>query len=170
VNTALTQAGMTVLVSSPSGKPTGADVDYDAGSLIIVWKQQGAGTLTLLVGGAQVSVKSSPGFDLGSTDGGTTGDLGGTTGGVTVPSSGQPGITPGSVDVPTGGAPAPSTTGAPPVVANPVASVTGLFHGLSPWLVVLGALGAFLVMAGLRRLPDQVLATSAAACPQGDLA
>jgi len=74
------------------------------------------------------------------------------------------------VDVPTGGAPAPSTTGAPPVVATPAAAVTGLFHGLSPWLAVLGVLGASLVMAGLRRLPDQVLATSAAACPQGDLA
>ena len=29
---------------------------------------------------------------------------------------------------------------------------------------------AFDLMAGLRRLPDEVLATSAAACPQGDLA
>ncbi|HTL24021.1 MAG TPA: hypothetical protein VL281_08295 [Mycobacteriales bacterium] len=170
VNSALTQAGMTVLLSSPSGKPTGGDVDYDAGSLIVIWKQQGAGTLTLLIGGAQVSVRSSPGYDFGGTTGGTTGDVGGTTGGVTVPSSGQPGITPGGVDVPTGGAPAPSTTGAPPVVATPAAAVTGLFHGLSPWLAVLGVLGASLVMAGLRRLPDQVLATSAAACPQGDLA
>lgn len=170
VNSALTQAGMTVLLSSPTGKPMGGDVDYDAGSLVIIWKQQGAGTLTLMLGGAQVSVHSSGGFDFGSSDGGTTGDVGGTTGGITVPSAGQPGITPGSVNVPPSSVTPPTTTGAPPVVAAPAAAIRGLPHGLSPWLGVLAVLGAFLVMAGLRRLPDQVLATSASACPLGDLA
>lgn len=169
INSALSQAGMTVLLSQPSGKPSGGDVTYDAGSLVVVWKQQGAGTATLMIGGASVALRSSPGFtfDDGST-GGTTGDVGGTTGGVALPPVGGPAITPGSSGLPPTTVPPP--TQAPPLVAGPVASIGGLPHGLSPWYGVLAVLGAGLVMAGLRRLPDEVLATSGSTCPRGELA
>jgi hypothetical protein len=57
-------------------------------------------------------------------------------------------------------------------VVQPVPLAFGgkLPHGLSPWLGGLGAAGGVLVMAGLRRLPDRVLAASSSSCPNGDLA
>lgn len=171
VNTALAGAGMTVLVSKPNGKPSGADVIYNAGSLVLVWKQQGAGTLSVMVGGAQVSVASSPGFDFGGgTDGGTTGGttgavVGGTTG-ITPPLGGT--VTPGTLP---GTEQPPAITPLPPTVAPETRAATGpMPEGVSPWLASLGVLGSGLVMAGLRRLPDRVLEATSSSCPNGDTA
>jgi hypothetical protein len=168
VNTALANAGMTVLVSAPTGKPSGADVVYDAGRLVLVWKQQGAGTLTMMIGGAQVAVSSSPGYDDGgSTDGGTTGGttgaLAGGTTGAPLTGSVTPGTLPGSDPIP------PAVTGPGPSVAPENRAYSGaLPHGLSPWLGALAVVGAFLTMAGLRRLPDRVLVANPTSCPNGE--
>jgi hypothetical protein len=169
VQSALKQAGITLALSSPIGKADGANVVYNAGALIVFWQQQPNQSMALEIGGAQVSVASSPGYDLGGgpvvgpqpqpepvdkpvdtvvppafTDGGTTPAL-------------------GFIDTP-----APATAGEQPIAAVPVAQRMALPSGLSPWYGVLAALGSLLVLAGLRRLPDRVLAVPATACPLGD--
>lgn len=189
VNTALKQAGMTVAVSTPIGKPDGASVVYNAGALTIVWAPPPApaalppplpnskpGVATLMIGGAQVAVDASQGYDFntGVDLGGTTG-LSGTTGG-SLPASGTPPLATGTSTAPgglgTGTLPGPTVGGtAPtPIITTKAGSTTGLPHGLSPWLGALAVLGAALVMAGLRRLPDHVLTLPASSCPQGELA
>lgn len=170
VNSALSQAGMTVLVSAPSTTKSAGDVEYNAGSLVLVWKQQGAGTMTVMIGGAQLSLKSTPSVDFGGGDqGGTTGDLGvGTTG--TLGTGGAPLVpgTPGFSGEPPATAPLPSSGPAPEVVT--AASNAAMPHGLPPWAGLLGGAGAVLLMAGLRRLPDRVLEATSTDCPNGELA
>jgi hypothetical protein len=169
VNTALSQSGITVALSKPHGTPSGGSVVYDAGVLAVVWPIQDGMTASVELGGAQVSVQATPGlgclFNCGP--GGVTG---GTTGAVAPP----PAITPPLGGPATGGdvAPPPTLGGPEPRVVQPVPQAFGgkLPHGLSPWLGGLAAAGAVLVMAGLRRLPDRVLAASSSSCPNGDLA
>ncbi len=186
VNSALTQAGMTIALSAPTGKPDGPTVLYNAGALNIVWKIPSApadapslplpvalpkpGTASIMIGGAQVSVDATEGYsvdDGGSVppyDGGTA--IGGTGSSAAVPplTSGTPNVSgtdPGSLPGPAVGGPLPVET---------AASSAPLPHGLSPWLGGLALVGAALVMAGLRRLPDHVLVAPASSCPRGDLA
>jgi hypothetical protein len=169
VNNALKGAGITVAMSTPVTTRSGASATYSTGSLVLVWKVQDGMTISVTLGGAQVRVASSPAFVCGAVclppppGGGTTG--GTTTGGVVVPptltGNGNPGSTTGGL---------PSTTGQLPVVASPTASRFALPRGLSPWHVVLVLLGSGLLMAGFRRLPDSVLATSSTDCPQGESA
>ena len=176
VNEALSQAGMTIALSTPTGKPEGAGVHYTAGALNVVWKPDPTTTLTLLIGGASVNVESTGGFDVGSGggDGGSTVvppvvDVPGTT--PPVDTAVPPGLSGGSAGLPgdTGTTTVPPTTAGPDT--TPVASSSpALPGGLSPWYGVLAVLGAGLVMAGLRRLPDSVLAVPATTCPLGDTA
>ena len=169
VNTAISQAGLILRVSEPQGKPTGAAANYDAGSLIAVWKPDAAHTFSVVIGGAAVSVKAGNAFDFGST-GGTGGFIGTTTG--TIPpgtSGGSTGLTavPGTTGGPipsgtSGGGPAPQTF--EPGFQN-TASSKPLYGGMSPWLGVLGVLGASLMAFGFKRLPDKVLEAVPSACP-----
>lgn len=170
VNTAISGAGMTIAVSQPSGKPDGASVTYDAGSLVFVWRQSADMTMTAVLGGASVSVASTPAFSFRSPPVGGSTPLppapvapGTSVPGVTVP--GTPGV-PGtgtSGPAPVAGGPVPG-----PVVAEPVpvtvASRLGLPDGVSPVVVALGLAGAGLVAAGFRRLPDRVLQAPAVTC------
>ncbi|HUR13774.1 MAG TPA: hypothetical protein VM097_04695 [Mycobacteriales bacterium] len=171
VNAALTQAGITVRLSEPHGTPTGGSVDYDAGSLVVVWDQQPGAALSAVLGGAQVSVRSTAGFGClfnctpDGTTGGTTGGTFGTTG-ATPPLAGSvdPAPLPGT-DLP----PAPVTGPGPQVVQPETRAFSGkLPTGLSPWLGGLAVVGAFLTMAGMRRLPDRVLVVSPTSCPNGE--
>ena len=165
VNTALAGAGITVALSTAHGTPVGAGVAYDAGALTLVWKVQEGMALSVVIGGAQVSVTSSPAFSFDTPppppfDGGTTG---GTTGGAAAP----PPLTGGTGLPPSLGGPVqPPTLGGPQALA-PTGSKAPLYGGLSPWLGALALTGAGLVMAGLRRLPDRVLVASASSCPNG---
>lgn len=174
VNTALSQAGMTVALSTPTGKPDGASVLYSSGALTVVWTADPKNQVALQLGGSTVSVTSSPGFDLGGGDGGTTvappdTDPGTSTGGTSAPPAFDGGSAVGP-DLGTGTGPLPPET-AGGFDSTPVASASpALPSGLSPWYGVLAVLGAGLVMAGLRRLPAAVLAVPATTCPQGETA
>jgi len=190
VNTALSQAGMTVALSTPIGKPEGPKALYNTGALNIVWApppppaglptvpgapSSAPPVVSILVGGAQVMVDSSPGYDFG-LDVDVPPFVPGT--GTTVTPPGDTAVPPGLSGGGVAGPPATTdgTTGPPPTTAGPsttpvaAASRAALPGGLSPWYGVLAALGAGLVMAGLRRLPDSVLAVPATSCPLGDTA
>jgi hypothetical protein len=167
VNTALANADITVALSTPHGAPVGAAVSYDAGALVVLWKQRPGMALSAVVGGAQVSVTSSPGFSYGGPlppfDGGTTG---GTSGGAVLP----PPLTGGGTVPPPvlgGTAPPPTVTGPQALTPVTAAKHAPLPGGVSPWLGALALIGSVLVMAGLRRLPDRVLVASASSCPNG---
>ncbi|MFN2539916.1 MAG: hypothetical protein ABR549_17425 [Mycobacteriales bacterium] len=167
VNSALAQSGLVLRVSEPQGKPIGSAAAYNAGSLVAVWKPDATHQFSVVMGGAAVSVKAGNAFDVGTT-GGTTGVIGTTTG--TLPpgttGGGSSGITspPGTGTIPTstGGEPAPQTFS--PGIQN-AASRHPLYGGLSPWLGVLGLLGAALMAFGFKRLPDKVLEAVPSACP-----
>jgi len=169
VNAALAGAGITVALSEPHGTPVGPSVTYHAGALVIIWNMAADQTLRLVIGGAQVSVTSAPGFSFGGPPTGTTGGLpsGTTSGGVVA----TPPLT-GGTDAP----PLAGGTDVPPVVSGPGGFTPSLSAGrlplpggLSPWLVGLGVVGSGLVMAGLRRLPDRVLVAAGGACPNGEV-
>jgi hypothetical protein len=166
VNTALSNAGISVALSKPHGTPSGGSVVYDAGVLAIVWGIQDGMTASVELGGAQVAVQATPG--LGCLFGCGPGGTGGTTGGLAPP----PAVTPPLGSTTTGGdvAPPPTLPGPGPQVAQPVpqAFAGKMPGGLSPWLGGLALVGSALVMAGLRRLPDRVLVASSSSCPNGD--
>lgn len=173
VNTALQNIGMRIAVSQPYFTKDGASIVYTAGSVVLYWQPPAAPapvpsppTLTVVLGGAQVSVKATNGFSFGCP---TCPPLtGGTTGGTTGAVAGPPPITPGSVATTGGTVPPPAIGGTPQIAPQLASNPLSLPHGLSPWLGVLAVLGSGLVMAGLRRLPDRVLVASATACPNGE--
>ncbi|MGB8651410.1 MAG: hypothetical protein WCD35_12195 [Mycobacteriales bacterium] len=166
VNTALRNLGMTIALAQPNGKPDGASVTYNAGGVVLMWTPQPGYTATVVLGGANVSVVASPAFSFtmpafapppmsGPVSAPVTG------GTSSLPSLGSPGSAPAPQ------LPGPVTAGAPNPVMAPVlaAAHAKLPGGLPVAYVLLGVVGCGLIAAGLRRLPDQVLAASAAACP-----
>lgn len=168
VNTAVSNLGMIVAMGAPTGKPQGSSVTYSAGSLVFLWKQTDGYRMTVTLGGANVSVDADPAldFNLPAVDLGSGAGAAGAPGGTAVLPATTPALS--------GGVPGPSLSGNVPPPSTSTGGVTApvlaaarlrLPGGLSPWLVVLGVAGSGLVMAGLRRLPDTVLAASAAACP-----
>jgi hypothetical protein len=182
VNAALSQAGITLRVSEPQGKPDGASVSYTSGALVAVFAPQAGYQFSLIMGEANVTAASVESITFnppstGGTTGGTTGSFTpGTTGGGTSGGSTSGGATSGGGLIPrgsTGGSGLPPisdpTTGGPvPTVADPVLAAssnrTGK-HPLGPLAVALALLGAGLMLAGLRRLPDRILEATAPVCP-----
>ncbi|MDQ1374834.1 MAG: hypothetical protein QOJ09_2172 [Actinomycetota bacterium] len=168
VNSALSQAGLTLLVSQPQGKPIGSAVTYNAGSLVAVFKPDPTHLFSVVMGGANVSVKAGKAFSFGSTGG--TGGFTGTTGTLPSGTTGTGGLS-GSPST-TGGSTASATTGGtdvpPPQTLTPAtsaASTKPLYGGLSPWLGGFGLLGATLMAFGFKRLPDRVLEAVPSVCP-----
>jgi hypothetical protein len=167
VNTAISQAGMTIAVSLPSGKPDRGNIVYNAGSLVFAWTTPG-GSFMAILGGATVNLAAvqGSGFSL---------NLGDTTS-VTpeqpaafIP--GRPG-TPGTAGTP---GVAPQTSGAqPPAIApqtvTPVlaAQQLPLPKAPSPVYAVLGLFGVGLLAVGMRQLPDRVLEARATHCLLGE--
>lgn len=171
VNTALAQAGLVLRVSEPQGKPIGSAVTYNAGSLVAVWKPPGGYQLSVVLGGANVSVKAGKAFSFNSGPPVVFPTTGGTTAAVpvsgSVPGTGLSG-TPSTGSVgPLVAGPGGGSVSAPQTAPQlaPVASASGLFGGLSPWLGAFVLLGSGLMAAGFRRLPDKVLAASPSVCP-----
>ncbi len=170
VNTALKNANISIALAQPNGKPDGADVTYNAGGLVVLWKPMPDYTTTVVLGGANVSVRSTTALDFSSPtiDAPTTSDPGTSTGTTTPPDIGT-----GSAGSPVTGeiaAPTPDLPGTPPGQAPEIssrvlaASALKLTEGLSPALGLVGLLGAGLIAAGLTRLPDRVLKTSGPVC------
>jgi hypothetical protein len=170
VNAAITQAGMSIAISQPTGKPVAGSITYSAGSLIFEWKTSG-GTATAILGGATVqlaAVQGGGGFNLDS--------------GATAPfTPGAPAVSGGAPQL--GGAVAPATGpqvgGAVPAANPAVAAPQSLSPALtgnrlplpgapSPAFAVLGLAGVGLLAAGMRQLPDRVLEARANACLLGE--
>ena len=167
VNTAISQAGMSIAVSLPSGKPERGNIVYNAGSLIFAWNTPG-GSLMAVLGGATVNLAAvqGSGFSLDLGDNPV----------VTPPQTapfvpGRPG-TPGTPGLPatspiSGGAPAPALA---PQTVQPVLAgkQTPLPKAPPPAYAVIGLLGVGLLAVGMRQLPDRVLEARATHCLLGE--
>lgn len=167
VNAVLKNAGLTILLSKPVGKPDGADVTYNAGSLVISWKPDAANSTTVVLGGVNVSLTATEALSyelpvteappapapVSPVDPGTTAPAPELPPIVSAPAPELPGEVPPEV--------APVPQAAAPVLA---ATRSPLPEGLSPWLVLTGLLGTGLVAAGLKRLPDRLLTATGPVC------
>jgi hypothetical protein len=170
VNAAITQAGMSIAISQPTGKPVGGTIVYSAGSLIFAWKTSG-GTATAILGGATVqlaAVQGGGGFNL---DAGLTAPF--TPGGPAL-SGGAPPLG-GNVAPATGPQVGGAVPGAAPAVAPPQAISPALAGDRlplpgapSPGFAILGLAGVGLLAAGMRQLPDRVLEARASTCLLGE--
>jgi hypothetical protein len=170
VNNALSQAGLTLRVSEPQGKPVGSAVSYTSGALVAVFAPQKGYQFSVTFGGANVTADSQKSI-TSVTTGGTTGIVPpptGTTGGLSSSTTGGSGgqavvppVMPETGTTGTSGVPAPQTLGP----STNAASTGGLYGGLSPWLGAFGLLSAGLIAAGIKRLPDRVLEAAPSACP-----
>ena len=118
VNTALSQAHLTIAQGAPSGKPNGASVAYSAGSLVFFWEPSPGNSMTVVFGGANVSVAATKAFDFSNGTFVTPPFVPGTT---TPSGSGLIGPVPGDLTGPATSLPdVPATTGGqPPVVSTP---------------------------------------------------
>ncbi|MCU1590118.1 MAG: hypothetical protein JWP11_1374 [Frankiales bacterium] len=168
VNTAITNAGMSIAISLPSGKPIGGSIVYNAGSLIFMWKTPG-GTATAILGGAVVQLAAVQGgglnLNLGDVPAFTPPQPAAFTPG-TAGTAGSPGTAP---------VPAVQVPGAAPAVAPPAAVApalaaqrTPLPSAPSPVAAILGLLGVGLLAAGMKQLPDRVLEARSNACLLGE--
>jgi hypothetical protein len=167
---AIAKSGFQVFVAQPSRLLKGANVEVDAGNLVfqqnnVQYTGQANDTGNLIVvGGASIQASSNLGYQYNppplpvpSTPGAAAPPPSGPSGSGPVTSGG------GSVPPPAvAGAPAPAQ---PPLLA---AQKSGLPGGIQAAWVVVALLGAGLLAAGLKRLPDRVLEARGAACTLGD--
>ena len=170
VNQAVANAGMTVAVSSPIVTQDGGSVVYSAGSLVISWEPQDGYRASVILGGASVSLAAGEGFAFDVPVDAAPVAPPVDTGTVSIEPEPAPALDTGSaaVDVALPEAPpvaAPEPETAPATLAS---QRLGLPPGNGVLLVMLALLGAGLVAAGLKRLPDRVLAATAAVCPLGE--
>jgi hypothetical protein len=167
VNTAISQAGMTIALSLPTGKPDRGNIVYNAGSLVFAWTTPG-GSFMAILGGATVNLAAVQGGGFGLD----LGDVGTVTPEQPAPFlPGRPGTagTPGTV-----GAQPVTGTGPPPAIApQKLAPVLAsnqipLPKAPSPVYAVLGLLGVGLLAVGMRQLPDRVLEARLTSCVLGE--
>ena len=170
VNTVVNNLGLKVVQGAPTASTTGSAATYNPGSLVLLWEPQPGYQLTVELGGVAVQVDADPALDFSTPEVVTPPVDGGTGTPVDPGSPVVPGTTPplgtGTSVPPTvdGGTP-PGTGGQQPVVDVPVTRASySLPDGTSPWLGGLGAAGTFLVLAGLKRLPDRVLVPTPPEC------
>jgi hypothetical protein len=167
LNKALKQAGVSVYVASPTRKVHGASADLFSGQLIVMEDNpqytSGANDtgMVLSFGGVSVNADANRAFQYAPPP-----PVGAPS---AAPAAATPGVPP-SAPVAGGTPTSPTvagqpTPGAPPILA---AAQTKLPGGIAAGWVVLSLLGAGLIAAGLKRLPDRVLAASAGACPLGN--
>jgi hypothetical protein len=155
VNKAMAALGMSIALSPAQGRPSGAAVTYTASSLVVVWGAPGS-TETVVLGGANVSVAAGTALRFGGG------------GRPFVPSpSGRsaPAGTPEGQGLPSGSGLVPGSPEAPAVADQSIPQAVLRALGLDvplpamPWLAgIVGALVTVSVAAGLKRLPDRVLA------------
>jgi hypothetical protein len=171
---ALSQAGISIVLSAPNKSVKDGGADVQAGSLIVTWVTGGDNpTFIWTLGGAQASVAAAPAPDetASVSDGTSGGAAGGSIGSVADTSAA--GISPGGLGIASGVAGSGSPTGvATSGGANDAAFTPAAAIGGQPtragW-VILGVLAAVLVGLGLRRLTDDLLADrTATVCPLQD--
>jgi len=167
LNTALAQTGFKIFVAKPTRTVKGPTITLDSGNLVLMqtnaqYNSQANDTQRIFVlGGAAIQATTGKAFTF---------TLPPTTSLPSVGSAGTPG-SPGTPGVPgSTGTVSSGPSGAPPVVASPqlTGNSTTLPGGIAPGWVVISVLGAGLIGAAMRRLPDSVLATTGAACPLGE--
>jgi hypothetical protein len=153
---------MTMTLGAPAGKPVGASAAYNAQSLVLVFTNPTGFTSTVVLGGANVSVVAAPALAFPRPPG-TVDQI---PPGVTPPATGvqQPPsgttVLPGVPQQPVGLLPQVPVTGAPHLTAENLP----IPDGPSTRLVLLTLVGAALLAAGLRQLPDRVLQTTSREC------
>lgn len=168
VNTALASLRMTAVLSGASEERDGAATALTAGSLVLSWTQSSGAKATVVLGGATVAVSAAPGGPGGPPT--QVGPDAPPAPGADPPFEGsQPGTggLGGLEPVPAGGAPPAPAPGAPPVTADLPAVTSAaavLPEVLSPAWAVFALLGAGLLAAGFRRLPDRLLDVPPVAC------
>jgi hypothetical protein len=167
-NSVLSAANAVIALSEPIAVQDGGNASYTAGSLVLSFTQSSGAVFSVLIGGANVSVAAVPGAPLLPLPEAAP-----------LPVAQAPAAAPPSVDVGTGeapltaalpavDAPAPAEAAQPPQVsALPVVQQVAfpLPEPLSAAWLVLAALGALLVGAALRTVPEAVLAAGAVARP-----
>lgn len=177
VNQVVSALGITVALGKPTGTPKDGALDYSAGSLTVSWTPQAGTRFTVMLGGATATVAAAPGFPLGSDQlpVGTTAAAAGATSATpatpsglgtaaSAPSFGNPPDLSGTpLTAPTVAAPRTAVPGT--IAARRTATSLPLPGGNSAVLVMLGLAGVGLIAAGMRRLPDLVLAPPSARCP-----
>jgi hypothetical protein len=168
LNSALKKAGVSVYVANPTKKVKGASVNLFSGQLIVMqdnpqYTSNANDTAVVMsFGGAGIAADTNRAFQFAP-----------------LPPAAVPPAAPASASTP--GAPAvgvPGSSGTPtaptlaseqPQAQSPVlaAAERKLPGGIAAGWVVLALLGSGLIAAGLKRLPDRVLAASGGACTLG---
>jgi hypothetical protein len=167
LNKALKGAGFSVFVADPTKKIQGANADLFSGQLVVMqsnsqYTTNANDSATILTfGGAGLSATTNRAlqFHFPPVAQQPAGSAPSSTGAAATPPS------LGSASTPTG-----TTTGTQqPTVAPPLlaAARNKLPGGIAAVWVVLALVGSGLIAAGLKRLPDHVLAETGAACPLG---
>ena len=171
LNSALQKAGFSIFVADPTRTFKGAAATLFSGQLVIMQDNPqytanaNDSAIVMSFGGAGINADTSRGYVY--------------KGGVTAvpPAAAPPASTPsGTTDNPPaapaggGSVPPPTVSDAPPADQAPIlaAQRSHLPGGIAPAWVVVVLLGAGLIAAGLKRLPDQVLAAGGPACTLGE--
>jgi hypothetical protein len=168
LNSMLEKAGITIFVADPSKKVKGASVNLFSGQLVVMQdnpqytSNANDTAIVMSFGGASIAADTNRAFQFTPPPP------------VSVPPAGTPaGTTPGAPPPGAPGTPsvpsAPTVAGEQPQGQSPVlaAAETKLPGGIAAVWVVLALLGSGLIAAGLKRLPDRVLAASGGACSLG---
>ena len=174
LNDGLAKAGFAIYVADPTKTIKGPAATLFSGQLIITQNNPGYtdsandSAIVMSFGGAGINADTSRGYVFKGTN-------------VPPPPASAPpapaGNTGTTVSAPpatstggTGDVPPPTVSDAPPSDQAPVlaAAQSKLPGGLAAGWVVVVLLGAGLIAAGLKRLPDQVLAAGGPACTLGD--
>ena len=168
LNKALKQSGISIYVASPSKKVKGASADLFSGQLIIMednpqYTSNANNTgIVLSFGGVSINADANRGFPYTPPP-----PVSAPPPAAQPPAVSAPGATTtGSTGVPS----SPTLASTPQQGSSPIlaAAETKLPGGIAAGWVVLTLLGAGLIAAGLKRLPDRVLAASGGACPLGN--
>ena len=169
-NQILTNMGMTAYVTKPAvHKSTGGDGDIRTGTLVVFWQMDEATNTVFTIGGANITLRATPGGgdfgdltgDLGSVTGGATGSVGGFDGGSFDSGGGvTPSVSGGSSGASSSGSdlsPAPVALGG----AEPISDRVPF-----GWMLI-GIVGVLMLGSGLHGLRTTALegALLSSACP-----
>jgi hypothetical protein len=168
LNSALKNAGVSVYVANPTRKVKGASVNLFSGQLVVMednpqyTSNANDTAIVMSFGGASIAADTSRAFQFSALPPTAVPPAAPTASTPNTPSSVS---VPGSTSTPT----SPTVASEQPQGQSPIlaAAEAKLPGGIAAGWVVLALLGSGLIAAGLKRLPDRVLAASGAACTLG---